>query len=66
MTLKELLDVDYGSDSLTGTLIHLKNGKKILIGDINTLGGVCDDCRTRFLNEEIESTERIWPTQKET
>jgi len=27
-----------------GTLIELKNGKQYLIGDINVMRGVCDDC----------------------
>ena len=60
MILRNLLDKKYGDDNLAGTLIHLKNGEKILIGNINTLGGVCDDCRTHLLDEEIEFTEKIW------
>lgn len=28
-----------------GVLIELESGKRLLIGDINSNGGVCDDCR---------------------
>lgn len=36
--------VSYGLN-IPGTQIELENGDLYLIGDINDLGGVCDDCR---------------------
>ena len=35
-----------------GTLIKMKNGDQYLIGDINELRGVCDDC-TAFEKDNI-------------
>lgn len=53
-------------DSLTslglnkpGTLIKIKGAKKVyLIGDINPLRGVCDDC-TEFKKETIVESYKI-------
>jgi hypothetical protein len=30
--------------ALPGTQIEIEGGKRLLIGDINPLGGICDDC----------------------
>ena len=36
-----------------GTIVELENGNRLLIGDINKLGGVCDDCQDEIRNETI-------------
>ena len=30
-----------------GTIIKMKDGRELLVGDVNQLGGVCDDCTER-------------------
>ena len=30
-----------------GALLRLEDGRALLVGDVNTLGGTCDDCRER-------------------
>lgn len=43
---------DFQNDGLNqpGTLIQLATGEERLIGDINPLGGVCDDCQDHALD----------------
>lgn len=36
-----------------GTVVVLENGTKLLVGDINPLGGVCDDCPHDDLDVEV-------------
>lgn len=36
-----------------GDVIETKNGKRLLIGDINNLGGVCDDCTAVAYGEKV-------------
>lgn len=48
MTLKEFLHEHYSTPAENnpniGCLVTLKNKKQYLIGHINSVGGVCDDC----------------------
>jgi len=41
-----------------GTLIRMSNGNEFLIGDINSIRGVCDDC-TEFNETEIVMAYRV-------
>ena len=45
---------------LVGTKLVLNNGQELLIGDVNTMGGICDDCTWwhAFGDEEIEKIVR--------
>ena len=49
-TLRELLRQE---ELLPGTVLVLKSGTRLLVGDINSLGGVCDDCRHWEIDEEV-------------
>ncbi|MBI2449671.1 hypothetical protein HYV49_05235 [Candidatus Pacearchaeota archaeon] len=64
MKLKELIRQGHpecdSSNRLIGKLLTLKNGKKLLVGDINVLGGVCDDCTSYFEEEEILEIRNVW------
>ena len=42
-----------------GTVLQLKNGKYLLVGDVNPLLGVCDDCQECHY-EDIEFIARIF------
>ena len=49
MTLHELVvkysAPDKGKYGLQpGTVVRMMDGRELLVGDINTVGGVCDDC----------------------
>ncbi len=43
----------------TGDILCLKNGKIYLVGDVNELLGVCDDC-TEFSKNDIDSIAHIY------
>lgn len=57
MTLRQALKRpdehgNYG-DIPVGTIIVMKSGLRILVGDINQSGGMCDDCKIECMNEEV-------------
>lgn len=52
MTLYELVTKDRGNLAV-GTRIRLASGTVLLVGDINQLGGVCDDCRHEEAHIEV-------------
>ncbi len=43
-----------------GVVLHMADGKKYLVGDMNELGGVCDDCCDIGYHDIIIGYERIW------
>ena len=47
-----------------GTVIVLANGEQYLIGDINMLGGVCDDCPAFSMAAIVETYTRVWQKEK--
>lgn len=50
--LKEKVSFCAGKLNKPGTLVLMENGKLYLIGDINCIRGMCDDC-TAFEAEDI-------------
>jgi hypothetical protein len=42
-----------------GDVLKLRSGQVVLVGDVNTMLGVCDDCRD-FGPEDIEAMASIW------
>lgn len=42
-----------------GDVLKLNSGQLVLVGDVNTLLGVCDDCRD-FGPGDIEAMASIW------
>lgn len=42
-TLREWLQVP-GHELKPGDIVTLRTGERLLVGNINDLGGVCDDC----------------------
>jgi len=42
----------------TGDILRLKEGQIVLVGDVNQLLGVCDDC-TEFNKDDIDSIAHI-------
>lgn len=48
---------------LAGDVLRLRTGEVVLVGDVNMLLGVCDDCRD-FRKTDIESIASIWPLLK--
>jgi hypothetical protein len=47
-----------------GTLIRMQNGKVYLIGDINEIKGMCDDC-TAFESESIvDAYKVVWKPEE--
>ena len=47
-------------DGLVGLLIEVEGGRQYLIGDINRLGGCCDDCRDVASTEMVIRARRVW------
>lgn len=43
-----------------GTLIRMADGKEFLIGDINELGGVCDDCMGFDRKSIVAAYKIVW------
>ena len=43
-----------------GMLLELADGHQYLVGDINTLGGVCDDCRMVTPEDVIHRYAVVW------
>lgn len=41
------------TDISVGDVVLLTNGTVLLVGDINTLGGVCDDCEYNHGDAEV-------------
>ena len=44
---------DYTAVPAAGTRIRMASGRVLLVGDINELGGSCDDCRPHEWDEEV-------------
>ena len=57
MTLKQALkrpdERDQYGEIPVGTLIIMADGRKLLVGHMNQLGGVCDDCKMDGMNDEV-------------
>ena len=43
-----------------GVLVYIKGGKEFLIGDINELGGCCDDCVSINKDDIVEKYKVVW------
>lgn len=57
MTLRQALkrpdeSGKYG-DVMVGTLIIMVDGRRLLVGSINQMGGVCDDCMIPGIREDV-------------
>ena len=46
----------YGHSFPVGSYIIMKDGRRLLVGDVNQLGGVCDDCLEEGEVERIENS----------
>jgi len=55
MTIKDLIKKLGWKPLQVGTIIKMRDGRKLLVGDINPLGGVCDDCVEHGEIDEEES-----------
>lgn len=63
---KEWRELSYGKDPMirAGVQIELSSGERYLIGDINMLGGVCDDCR-EFNSSTVVARYRVVVDEKD-
>ena len=57
MTLRKWLEK---RGNPVGYLIVLANGNKLLVGDINQLGGRCDDCTDDDMDVEVAEVKRVY------
>lgn len=48
---------DGSEGAVVGLELKLDDGEKLLVGDINTQGGLCDDCAVRG---KVVAVRRVW------
>lgn len=46
---------------MVGLQIEMKNGRRYVIGHMNTLAGICDDCRMFDEMDEVVRVRRLIP-----
>lgn len=56
-------DFDSSRELQSGDVLRLRTGELVLVGDVNMMLGVCDDCRD-FGKEDIRSIASIWQILK--
>lgn len=55
----EFQPYDWEMEIKSGMVLKLKSGEIALVGDVNELLGVCDDC-TGFFKEDIAEFAHLW------
>lgn len=43
-----------------GVLLDVASGEEVLVGHINELGGVCDDCRSGIRPADVKRHRFVW------
>ena len=49
----------------SGTLIEIESGEQFLIGDINDVGGICNDCRAFPDRAVVKRYKIVWKRKED-